>query len=236
MSIKAWLLRAIVVAGLGCKAGGGTASDVGTGCPHTQVPCGNGCIPKLAVCCSPVSTSYCINSAGGGCSDNTDGRCGKTKEFCCAENTNLASYDCPVGQHHCGLACRPSNVGCCARSTDFCSEPPPDSGDHDAADGGKDAGVDAGADAGSDAGSDAGAKPDAATSVGDASFEPPDAAIDNRCCACNFDVYCTIFGAGGCWYCSNSTYDADQNCTAPMGYLTSPGVCMCDPSIYQVCQ
>ncbi len=55
------------------------------------------------------------------------------------------------------------------------------------------------------------------------------------CCACVFDVYCTDFGPGGCWYCHNSTY-LDGVCQAPYGYLTSPGACVCDPDIYQVCQ
>jgi hypothetical protein len=62
---------------------------------------------------------------------------------------------------------------------------------------------------------------------------PPDAG-DNSCCACNFDVYCTAFGQGGCWYCTNSTADSNGICQAPG--LAAPGKCVCDPGLYQVCQ
>jgi hypothetical protein len=58
---------------------------------------------------------------------------------------------------------------------------------------------------------------------------------DATCCKCYFDVYCTVYGPGGCWYCSNSTYVGDV-CQAPYGYLTSPGSCECDPGLYEVCQ
>jgi len=63
---------------------------------------------------------------------------------------------------------------------------------------------------------------------------PPDAGSDNSCCACNFDVYCTAFGQGGCWYCTNSTLDTGGICRAPG--LAAPGKCTCDPTLYQVCQ
>jgi hypothetical protein len=59
--------------------------------------------------------------------------------------------------------------------------------------------------------------------------------IDNTCCACVFDVYCTVYGPGGCWYCHNSTY-VDDVCVAPDGYLTKYGACVCDPELYEVCQ
>jgi hypothetical protein len=58
---------------------------------------------------------------------------------------------------------------------------------------------------------------------------------DDTCCACTFDVYCTVFGAGGCWICHNSIYSGGE-CQAPYGYLTSPGACTCDPEFYAVCQ
>jgi hypothetical protein len=55
------------------------------------------------------------------------------------------------------------------------------------------------------------------------------------CCACAFDVYCTAFGPGGCWRCSNSTMTGGV-CQAPFGSLTSVGACVCDAGLYQVCQ
>jgi hypothetical protein len=55
------------------------------------------------------------------------------------------------------------------------------------------------------------------------------------CCDCVFDVYCTEFGQGGCWYCTESQIDADGNCMSAQG-LAAPGPCMCDPELYQVCQ
>jgi hypothetical protein len=59
--------------------------------------------------------------------------------------------------------------------------------------------------------------------------------VDNTCCACVFDIYCTEpYGPGGCWYCHNSTY-VDDVCEAPYGYLTKPGACTCDPVFYEVC-
>jgi hypothetical protein len=85
-------------------------------------------------------------------------------------------------------------------------------------------------------GGDTGFPPGGGGSPGTAGGGVSDAGVDNRCCACNFDVYCTVFGAGGCWYCSNSTYDAQNVCIAPQNYLSSPGPCACDPTIYQVCQ
>ncbi|HEX2877997.1 MAG TPA: hypothetical protein VHO25_00535, partial [Polyangiaceae bacterium] len=59
--------------------------------------------------------------------------------------------------------------------------------------------------------------------------------LDNPCCDCVFDVYCTEFGQGGCWYCTESQIDADGNCMSAQG-LAAPGPCMCDPELYQVCQ
>lgn len=245
-NVRLWLLGACVIAGLGCpttsdapegyaRADAGSDGDAGPSnspggnssdqCARGQIPCGTGCIPSGAVCCSPVSTSYCTNAAGGGC--NSSGTCsgafpgGATAEFCCATDSNLGSNDCPSGQHHCGLSCRPTSQGCCSRSTDLCSPA--------ATGGGMDAGTDAAADGSviPDAGD-----PDAAMSEPDAG---PGSPPDDRCCACNFDVYCTEFGSGGCWYCNHARYDANNVCPAPEGYLTSPGACTCDPTLYQVC-
>jgi hypothetical protein len=58
---------------------------------------------------------------------------------------------------------------------------------------------------------------------------------DNTCCSCIFDVYCTVYGPGGCWYCHNSIY-VDDVCVAPEGYLNAPGACTCDPELYVVCE
>jgi len=58
--------------------------------------------------------------------------------------------------------------------------------------------------------------------------------VETDCCACTFDVYCTVYGPGGCWYCHNSTY-VDGVCDAPYGYLTTYGECACDPAFYEVC-
>lgn len=55
----------------------------------------------------------------------------------------------------------------------------------------------------------------------------------NACCACTFDVFCTVFGQGGCWRCSQGTI-VNQSCTAN-GALVSPGACTCDASLYQTC-
>lgn len=56
------------------------------------------------------------------------------------------------------------------------------------------------------------------------------------CNAYYFDVYCTAFGPGGCWYCHNSTYSGGT-CPAPWpNAYFGPGVCTCGPSVYTVCQ
>ena len=83
-----------------------------------------------------------------------------------------------------------------------------------------------------DAGMDGGI-PDAGTDGG-----TPDAGTDGgslACCACSFDVSCTAFGAGGCWRCQNSTISGGV-CQASSTALTSYGACVCDPTLYQVCQ
>jgi hypothetical protein len=55
------------------------------------------------------------------------------------------------------------------------------------------------------------------------------------CCICAFDVYCTVFGPGGCWRCHNTALVGGV-CPVPYGSLGSPGICACDPTLYQVCQ
>lgn len=72
-------------------------------------------------------------------------------------------------------------------------------------------------------------------SSGDGSSPREGGAADNTCCACNFDVNCTAFGQGGCWRCQNSAYDSTGACPAPQTSLTSPGPCMCDPGLYELC-
>lgn len=62
-------------------------------------------------------------------------------------------------------------------------------------------------------------------------YTPP----STDCCDCNFDVECTIFGAGGCWRCRNSTL-VNEVCQAPQGHLTKPGTCKCEAGLYQVCE
>lgn len=62
------------------------------------------------------------------------------------------------------------------------------------------------------------------------------APVDNNCCACIFDVYSNAFGPGGAWICHNVTLMNDGYCpNVSGGYLVSPGTCVCDPGLYQVC-
>jgi hypothetical protein len=63
----------------------------------------------------------------------------------------------------------------------------------------------------------------------------PDPTPSDACCACTFDVYCTVYGPGGCWRCQDETMVGGV-CPAPYGYLTSEGACVCDAGLYQVCQ
>jgi len=59
----------------------------------------------------------------------------------------------------------------------------------------------------------------------------------NACNFCSFDVYCTVYGPGGCWRCSNSTYSASGVCLGSTSIsLVSPGACVTDPSMYTICQ
>lgn len=101
-------------------------TSTGTGlvgrCKYGTVPCGNGCMPVDAACCDDGTrhtSSYCTNSAGGGCRPNAN-QCTTPSPgqpaaaFCCASNTQEGSFDCPDGQHHCGLACVPIGQACCA--------------------------------------------------------------------------------------------------------------------------
>lgn len=61
----------------------------------------------------------------------------------------------------------------------------------------------------------------------------PDAS--NACCGCTFDVYCTVYGPGGCWYCNEGTISGGA-CSATGDLIDLTGPCSCDPSLYYVCQ
>ncbi len=114
----------IACTGSGCPIGGYFCAVASRGfpCPKGTSPCGDGCIPNAtAVCCdngSGATSSYCTNSAGGGCFSNTM-QCaaafpsGTNAQFCCAANGTVGSNDCPTGQHHCGLQCYPADHACC---------------------------------------------------------------------------------------------------------------------------
>lgn len=58
----------------------------------------------------------------------------------------------------------------------------------------------------------------------------------NDCNICAFDVSCTVFGFGGCWRCTNSTYSngvcVGNNASST---ISSPGHCVTDPSIFTIC-
>lgn len=85
-------------------------------------PCGDGCIPTMAVCCddgSGTTSSYCTNGAAG-CFVNDDSRgcqavfpSGERAKFCCGEAGNFGSNDCPEGQRHCGTLCQSVDTPCC---------------------------------------------------------------------------------------------------------------------------
>ncbi|MBN2496906.1 MAG: hypothetical protein JXR96_20110 [Deltaproteobacteria bacterium] len=131
MRSRRWILRSLALASACALALAGVLTacfsldiDRGFGCPDGTVPCGNGCRPaKDTVCCDDGTrhtSSYCTNSAGGGCFPNDDSRdcqagfpLGARAEFCCAANGTFGSNDCPAGQHHCGLLCQPLDVPCC---------------------------------------------------------------------------------------------------------------------------
>lgn len=101
-------------------------------CPAGNHPCGNGCIPTMAVCCddgNKKTSSFCTNGATG-CSPNADSRCqaifpsGTTAKFCCGTSGTIGSNDCPEGQHHCGTLCQPAEQPCCppGSSSEQCPE------------------------------------------------------------------------------------------------------------------
>ena len=103
-------------------------------CPKDSYPCGNGCMPINAACCDDGTrhtSSYCTNSAGGGCHLNADRTCTAPgpsgtldpkgpSAFCCAANSGFSSrpegsFDCADGTHHCGgTSCVPIGQACCA--------------------------------------------------------------------------------------------------------------------------
>jgi hypothetical protein len=236
MRIRRWLLGACVIAGLGCPAGSDNAQgpvrkpdasssdddDAGPSgashgkstaqCPPTQVACGTGCIPKLAACCD--SGSYCTNNAGGGCDPTRTCRAafpsGATANYCCAENADIGSNDCPPGQHHCGLGCRAVTESCCSRTTDFCT---PEA----AADGGE---MNAATDAGSTAlGGSGGSSFDAGV-AGGGSDARPDGGSTLCCCTFEAEHYCgTRYDP--CWTCVQTEASIDgylcgESCNAPV--------------------
>jgi hypothetical protein len=57
------------------------------------------------------------------------------------------------------------------------------------------------------------------------------------CHAYYYDVYCTVFGGlGGCWHCHDSNYSGNA-CPSPWpNAYFGPGVCVCGPSVYTVCE
>ncbi len=201
-------------------------------------PCGNGRIPASAICCdrgSVTSSSYCTSRAGTNtsgtnapaeCFDNLAGMCTGSNPFssprsfvpaplaayCCSIGGSQGSNDCPAGQYHCGLQCTSDRGGCKI--------------------GGSPAGG-SGSGGSVNLGGATGAGGTTGTGVGGGSGGSGSGG-SGVCCACNFDVTCTTFGAGGCWHCNDSIYVSGV-CQAPSSYLVSPGACTCDPSLYQVC-
>ena len=109
----------LVFAIWGCSGGASNFQ-----CPTGTLPCGNGCRPASTICCegqnSSATSSYCTNSAGAGCYQNTSARncqagfpLNTVAQFCCSSNGSFGSNDCPAGQHHCGAICQSINVPCC---------------------------------------------------------------------------------------------------------------------------
>lgn len=107
----------VCLALIGCSGGSST-----TKCPTGTLPCGNGCRPSGTICCEDTfassGSSYCTNSAGGGCFANTRScqagfPANTAAKFCCATSGTIGSNDCPAGQHHCGLLCSPIGTPCC---------------------------------------------------------------------------------------------------------------------------
>lgn len=100
-------------------------------CPKSTYPCGSGCMPISAACCDDGTrrtSSYCTNSAGGGCRPNPSNDCTAPapsgdlsprppSAFCCGSSASArpeGSFDCPEGQHHCtGPSCVPNAQPCC---------------------------------------------------------------------------------------------------------------------------
>lgn len=55
----------------------------------------------------------------------------------------------------------------------------------------------------------------------------------NACHVCNYDINCTVYGYGGCWRCTNSTY-VGGICQGSGNVFS--GTCVADPDNYTVCQ
>jgi|APLak6261675434_1056106.scaffolds.fasta_scaffold01529_3 hypothetical protein len=113
-----WLILTLAPWVVGCGLFGGASFT----CRAGTHPCGDGCIPTMAVCCddgSGKTSSYCTNGATG-CFPNSEARAcdavfpsGVRGQFCCGESGTIGSNDCPAGQRHCGTLCLPTSEPCC---------------------------------------------------------------------------------------------------------------------------
>lgn len=114
-----WLVLTLVLTGC---SGDEEGPNGPTGCPDPLVQCGNGCVPANAICCddgSKTTSSFCTNAAVGPCTANTRDcqaafPSGQRAAFCCGDSGTTGTNDCPAGQRHCGLLCRPVDTPCCS--------------------------------------------------------------------------------------------------------------------------
>jgi hypothetical protein len=184
------------------------------------------CVSGFACRDGTCITSGTVCGGADDCADSSDedpALCG-TPESCCAVTHGCSDCCCPGGN-------------CCEEGAN------PGAGGSDgmggAANGGENAGGAGGTSGMAGAGGDDPGDPGGGANGGNGGSpvgNPPDAGpMVDPCCDCVFDVYCTEFGQGGCWYCTESQIDADGNCMSAQG-LAAPGACMCDPELYQVCQ
>jgi hypothetical protein len=59
---------------------------------------------------------------------------------------------------------------------------------------------------------------------------------NNACYYCVFDVYCNVYGAGGCYRCRTSSV-VNGSCQSPWNGLVFYGSsCQADPGLYQICE
>jgi uncharacterized membrane protein YgcG len=181
------------------------------------------CVRGFACQDGTCVTSGTVCGGADDCADGSDEfpELCSTPENCCAV-THGCSECCCGGSNCCDDGADPGAAG--------------SDGMGGEANGGNDSG---GAGGASGSGGEAAGGPGGGSSGGNAGSPPvgdPDAGpMEDPCCDCVFDVYCTEFGQGGCWYCTESQIDADGNCMSAQG-LAAPGACMCDPELYQVCQ